>query len=184
MDVVRGVRAVAEQMRGTAARELRGRVKPRGQPGRACHAVLFRPWETMRMRVEDVMSRDVEFLGGDSSAREAAELMGELDVGSLPIGSADALDGIVTDRDILYRLVARGLDPARHGDPRHRVPAGDRMPRGRHRAVGDGPDGGEPYPTDAGAERDRGRGGVDHARGPGARAAGRGAGVAGGVEAS
>ncbi len=65
------------------------------------------------MRVEDVMSRDVEFLGGDQTVREAAELMGELDVGSLPIGTENALDGIVTDRDILYRLVARGLDPAR-----------------------------------------------------------------------
>ena len=65
------------------------------------------------MRVEDVMSRDVEFIGGDQTVRAAAELMGELEVGSLPIGGEESLDGIVTDRDILYRLVARGLDPTR-----------------------------------------------------------------------
>ena len=37
--------------------------------------------------------------------------MGEIDVGALPVGSADAAAGIVTDRDILYRVVAKGLDP-------------------------------------------------------------------------
>ena len=64
------------------------------------------------MIVSDVMSRDVEFLGAAATVQQAAELMGELDVGALPIGDAARLDGIVTDRDILYRVVARGLDPA------------------------------------------------------------------------
>ena len=64
------------------------------------------------MRVEDVMSTDVEFVDASATAREAAELMGELEVGALPVGSIDAVEGIVTDRDILYRLVARGLDPS------------------------------------------------------------------------
>jgi CBS domain-containing protein len=39
--------------------------------------------------------------------------MGELDVGALPIGSPENLQGIITDRDILYRLVAEGKDPRR-----------------------------------------------------------------------
>ena len=64
------------------------------------------------MIVSDVMSRDVEFLSDAATVQQAAELMGELDVGALPIGNAGRLDGIVTDRDILYRVVARGLDPA------------------------------------------------------------------------
>ncbi len=64
------------------------------------------------MRVEDVMSTDVEFIEATASARDAAVLMGELEVGALPVGSADGVEGIVTDRDILYRLVARGLDPS------------------------------------------------------------------------
>ena len=64
------------------------------------------------MQVADVMSRDVEFIAPDASVQEAAELMGEIEVGALPVGSAARLDGVVTDRDILYRVVARGLDPA------------------------------------------------------------------------
>ena len=64
------------------------------------------------MIVSDLMSRDVEFLAAAATVQQAAELMGELDVGALPVGDASRLDGIVTDRDILYRVVARGLDPA------------------------------------------------------------------------
>jgi CBS domain-containing protein len=62
--------------------------------------------------IADVMSRDVEFVAGDAPVQEAAVLMGELDVGALPVGGPDALEGIVTDRDILYRVVAQGRDPA------------------------------------------------------------------------
>ena len=63
------------------------------------------------MRVTDVMSRDVEFIAPDASVQEAAELMGEIEVGALPVGGAARLEGVITDRDILYRVVARGLDP-------------------------------------------------------------------------
>lgn len=63
------------------------------------------------MRVGDIMARHVEFIDGAATVREAAELMGELDVGALPVGSAEAMEGIVTDRDILYRVVAEGLGP-------------------------------------------------------------------------
>ncbi len=61
------------------------------------------------MKVGDVMARDVEFIDGAASLQEAAEMMGELDVGALPVGSSDQLEGVVTDRDILYRYVAKGL---------------------------------------------------------------------------
>ena len=64
------------------------------------------------MRVAEVMSTAVEFIEADAPVSEAAALMGELDVGALPVGSATRLEGVVTDRDILYRLVARGLDPS------------------------------------------------------------------------
>ncbi len=64
------------------------------------------------MRVADVMSKDVEFIGADALAKDAAVLMGELDVGALPVGTPDRLEGVVTDRDLLYRVVARGLDCA------------------------------------------------------------------------
>jgi CBS domain-containing protein len=38
--------------------------------------------------------------------------MGELDVGALPVGGPEAVEGVVTDRDILYRVVAGGLNGA------------------------------------------------------------------------
>ena len=50
------------------------------------------------------MSRDVEFIAPDASVQE-------IEVGALPAGTAQRIEGVVTDRDILYRLVARGQDP-------------------------------------------------------------------------
>lgn len=65
------------------------------------------------LKVGDVMTTYVEFIGLDATVKEAAEMMGELDVGALPAGSADRVEGVLTDRDILYRAVAAGLDPTR-----------------------------------------------------------------------
>lgn len=65
------------------------------------------------MKVSDLMARHVEFLEPDATVQEAAALMGELDVSALPIGSPEDLKGIITDRDILYRVVAEGCDPRR-----------------------------------------------------------------------
>ena len=65
------------------------------------------------LRVSDVMTTYVEFIDPAATVKEAAELMGELDVGALPAGSAERVEGVVTDRDILYRVVAAGLDPNR-----------------------------------------------------------------------
>ncbi len=64
------------------------------------------------MKVSEVMSRDVEFIDGEATVADAAVMMGELEVGALPVGTAERLQGIVTDRDILYRVVAKGLDSA------------------------------------------------------------------------
>ena len=65
------------------------------------------------MKVADLMTRHVEFIEPDATIEEAAALMGELDVSALPLGSAQDLRGIITDRDILYRAVASGKDPRR-----------------------------------------------------------------------
>ena len=65
------------------------------------------------MRVADVMTRHVEFIEPEATVQEAASLMGELDVSALPLGSPDDLRGVITDRDILYRVVAEGKDPRR-----------------------------------------------------------------------
>ena len=65
------------------------------------------------MNVSDLMATHVEFIDADATVQDAAALMGELDVSALPIGSAEDLKGIITDRDILYRVVAEGKDPRR-----------------------------------------------------------------------
>jgi CBS domain-containing protein len=59
------------------------------------------------------MAKHVEFVDPYASVQEAASMMGELDVGALPVGTADKLQGVITDRDILYRVVAEGKDPRR-----------------------------------------------------------------------
>ena len=64
------------------------------------------------MRIADVMTPDVEFVDAATSIQDAAITMGELSVGALPIGTADDLQGIITDRDILFRVVAKGLPPS------------------------------------------------------------------------
>ncbi|WP_455985681.1 CBS domain-containing protein [Methylorubrum extorquens] len=64
-----------------------------------------------QLRVADVMARDFEFIEPQASVQDAAILMGEIEVGALPVGTAHHIIGVITDRDLLYRVVARGRDP-------------------------------------------------------------------------
>ena len=43
--------------------------------------------------------------------RDVARLMAEIDAGVLPVGENDRLVGMITDRDIALRAVAKGLGP-------------------------------------------------------------------------
>jgi len=61
--------------------------------------------------VSDVMTRDVYLASPDQTIREVAGAMAKADVGSLPVGENDRLVGMITDRDIVLRAVAKGLDP-------------------------------------------------------------------------
>ena len=63
------------------------------------------------MKVRDAMTGDVRLTNPDRSIREAAGMMAEQDIGALPIGENDRLVGMITDRDIAVRAVARGLGP-------------------------------------------------------------------------
>lgn len=60
-------------------------------------------------KVSEVMTTDVRVGRPDQTIHEAAVLMMEADIGSLPIGDHDRLVGMVTDRDIVLRAVALGL---------------------------------------------------------------------------
>ena len=61
------------------------------------------------MRVQDVMTQAVESIQSRASIRKAARIMGDADIGALPVLSDEKLVGIVTDRDIAVRAVAAGL---------------------------------------------------------------------------
>ena len=60
------------------------------------------------MKVSDIMTRDVHLLGPDQTIREAASIMADIDAGALPVGENDRLVGMITDRDIVVRAVAKG----------------------------------------------------------------------------
>src|SRR5262245_22346787 len=47
----------------------------------------------------------------DQTVEQAASLMAEMDVGVLPVGDDDRLIGMITDRDIAVRCVAKGKGP-------------------------------------------------------------------------
>lgn len=64
------------------------------------------------MQISEVMSRDVEFATASDTVQQTATLMGEIDVGALPVGDARRTLGIVTARDLVLRVCAAGRDPA------------------------------------------------------------------------
>jgi CBS domain-containing protein len=63
------------------------------------------------MKVSEMMSADVCVVAPDDSLQNAARLMAEKDIGSLPVGEGDRLVGFLTDRDIVVRAVAGGIGP-------------------------------------------------------------------------
>ena len=63
------------------------------------------------MRISDVMTRDVQTVRPDQTAREAAGFMLSADAGSIPVTEGDRLIGMITDRDIAVRGVAEGHGP-------------------------------------------------------------------------
>jgi CBS domain-containing protein len=63
------------------------------------------------MNVSEVMSSDVYVSSPDDTLHAAAQAMADLDTGVLPVGEGDRLIGMITDRDIVVRGVARALDP-------------------------------------------------------------------------
>jgi len=64
-------------------------------------------------RARDIMSSDCTCVGEKETVLDAAKRLAELDVGSLPIcGEDDRLKGMLTDRDIVVKVLAQGKDPA------------------------------------------------------------------------
>jgi CBS domain-containing protein len=63
------------------------------------------------MKIRDVMTSEVQTIGPDQTAREAAAFMLSADAGSIPVTDGDKLIGMITDRDIAVRGVAKGHGP-------------------------------------------------------------------------
>ena len=64
------------------------------------------------MKVKDAMHKGVDWVSPDTPVTELAKLMREHDIGAIPIGEADRLIGMVTDRDIVCKGLAQdGFSP-------------------------------------------------------------------------
>jgi len=64
------------------------------------------------MRLSSIMTGSIQTVAPGASLAEAAKKMASGDIGSLPVcADGRKVLGIITDRDIAVRAVARGLDP-------------------------------------------------------------------------
>ncbi|NLM42865.1 MAG: CBS domain-containing protein [Clostridiales bacterium] len=64
------------------------------------------------MKIRELMTTDVRTIPSNATIKDAAEIMHNINVGSIPVvDNNNKLVGIVTDRDIVLRSVAKGQDP-------------------------------------------------------------------------
>src|SRR3954467_147655 len=67
----------------------------------------------MGKKAREVMTGGAECIGENDTIAEAAKQLADLDVGSMPIcGEDDRLKGMLTDRDIVVKVLAKGKNPA------------------------------------------------------------------------
>lgn len=99
MRIARGPTAVTTATMARQARASRVKIAHNDEEG-----------GTMAKSVREVMTEDPHSIGTSASVVEAARLMREGDIGSLPITDGDKLVGMITDRDVTTRVVAEGAD--------------------------------------------------------------------------
>jgi CBS domain-containing protein len=64
-------------------------------------------------KARDIMSADCTCIGENDTVLDAAGRLAELNVGAMPIcGEDDRLKGMLTDRDIVVKVLAQGKDPS------------------------------------------------------------------------
>lgn len=77
-------------------------------PGVGCEML-----EAAMTTAREIMTADATCVGAEESVLEAARKMTELGVGALPIcGTDNKLKGMLTDRDIVVKVLGQGRDPA------------------------------------------------------------------------
>jgi CBS domain-containing protein len=62
------------------------------------------------MKLTEIMTSDVEIIHPDDTLQSAARKMRERDIGFLPVYDGDQLIGVLSDRDIIVRAIAEGMD--------------------------------------------------------------------------
>jgi CBS domain-containing protein len=60
----------------------------------------------------DVMTSGADYIEKDATAADAAKKLADLGVGALPICDNGKLKGVVTDRDLVVKILAKGKDPS------------------------------------------------------------------------
>jgi CBS domain-containing protein len=60
--------------------------------------------------VRDVMTKNPRTVAENDNVREAANIMASEDVGVVPVADGNRVIGLITDRDIVVRVVAAGKD--------------------------------------------------------------------------
>jgi CBS domain-containing protein len=63
------------------------------------------------MQISQCMTRDVQVVSPEDTIERAAQMMGSIDAGILPVADGDRLVGMITDRDIAIRGVGEGCGP-------------------------------------------------------------------------
>ncbi|HLD66051.1 MAG TPA: CBS domain-containing protein [Pseudomonas sp.] len=61
------------------------------------------------MKISEIMTQEVKTVRPEQSLRDAAKLMADIDSGALLVSEGDRLVGMITDRDITVRAVAKGM---------------------------------------------------------------------------
>ncbi len=61
--------------------------------------------------LKEIMTPNVDVISRDASAEDAAMKMKTLNVGAIPVCDDETLCGMVTDRDLVLRVIAEGLNP-------------------------------------------------------------------------
>ncbi|MEL4169972.1 CBS domain-containing protein [Pseudomonas sp. ZS001] len=62
------------------------------------------------MKVNEIMSREIRTVSPDTPLREIALIMRQADIGALIINQDDRMAGMITDRDLVIRAMADGMD--------------------------------------------------------------------------
>lgn len=65
------------------------------------------------IKARDIMTPKPRMIKPTQTVQEAAEIMKEEDFGVLPVGTPEAVIGVITDRDITVRVTATGKDASK-----------------------------------------------------------------------